>query len=239
MRSRLSLFVVAATIPFAFAAKIPSPQTQVVDSGSFGVYLGGQRVATETFKIEQRASVSTAKSELKSQDGAQQRSEMELTASGDIVHYNWQQVEPSKAEIAVAPKDDFLSETVNSGPNEKTFTVPHLLPLSTPILDDNFFLHRELLMWRYLASECSSGPHGVTCSLSPQQFGVLIPAQHVSETVTIDFKDKEKLSLKGKEIECNTFHMRTDSADWLLYLDDQQKLVRIVAADAGLEVVRD
>jgi hypothetical protein len=233
------LFVAAATIPFTFAAKAPSPQMQIVDSGSFGVFLRGQRVATETFKIEQRAGGSTVKSELKSQDGAQQRSEMELTAAGDVVHYQWQQLEPTKAEVSVAPKDDFLNETVSSGPNDKTFAVPHLLPLSTPILDDNFFLHREVLMWRYLASECSSGPRGMTCSLSPQQFGVLIPAQHVSETVTIDFKDKEKVSVKGKEIECNTFRMRTDTADWLLYLDDQQKLIRITAADAGLEVVRD
>lgn len=239
MKSAFSLLIMAAAVPFAIAAKIPSTQTQVVDSGSFGVYLKGQRVATETFKIEQRPSGSTVKSELKSQDGAQQRSEMELSAAGDIIRYNWQQLEPTKAEVAVAPKDDFLSETVSSGPNEKTFTVPHLLPLSTPILDDNFFLHREVLMWRYLASECTSGPSGVTCNLSPQQFGVLIPAQHVSETVTIDFKDKEKLSLKGKEVECNAFHMRTDSSDWLLFLDDEQKLVRIVAADTGLEVVRD
>jgi len=237
MKFRLPALVIMVSIPFAFAAKIPN--AQVVDSGSFGVYLRGQRVATETFKIEQHASGSTVKSELKAQDGATQRSEMELTSRGDLVRYGWQELQPTRAEVAVVPKDEFLSETINMGTNQKTFTVPHLLSASTPILDDNFFLHREVLMWRYLASECESKPEGLRCSTAPQQFGVLIPAQHTSGTVTIGFKDEEKISVKGKDVECNAFAMKTDNGDWLIYLDDQQKLVRIVAADVGLEVMRD
>src|SRR5579871_1860428 len=105
MKFKLLLLIPATTIPFALAAKIPSATPQVVDSGSFGVYVRGQRVATETFKIEQRPGGSTVNDELKSQDGAQQRTEMELTASGDIIRYSWQQLEPTKAEVAVAPKD--------------------------------------------------------------------------------------------------------------------------------------
>jgi hypothetical protein len=237
MKLRVAALVIVVAIPLAFAAKIPN--SHVVDSGSFGVYVKGQRVATETFKIEQNATGSTVKSELKAQDGATQRSEMELTAGGEIVHYDWQQIQPSKAHVDVVPKDEFLSETITGGPNEKTFRVPHLLPLSTPILDDNFFLHRELLMWRYLAADCTPKPEGMTCSSTPQQFGVLIPAQHLSATITIDYKDKEKISLRGKEIDCIAFRMTSDNGVWLVYLDDQQKLVRIVAAEAGLEVMRD
>src|SRR5579864_5040927 len=198
MKYRLTALVIA-TIPLAFAAKIPN--SQVVDSGSFGVYVKGQRVATETFKIEQNAGGSTIRSELKAHDGATQRSEMELTTRGDIVRYGWQQVQPTRAEVNVVPKDEFLNETISGGPNDKTFTVPHLLPLSTPIMDDNFFLHRELLMWRYLASDCTPKAEGMSCSAAPQKFGVLIPAQHAAETVIIDFKDKEKISVKGKETE--------------------------------------
>ena len=237
MKSRFALVVILTAFSFAFAAKIPN--AQVVDSGSFGIYLKGQRVATETFKIEQNAAGSTVKSELKAQDGATQRSEMELTPRGEIIRYGWQQMQPSKQEVNVVPKDEFLNETINTGPNEKAFTVPHLLPLSTPILEDNFFLHREVLMWRYLASECTTKPEGTTCNLAPQQFGVLIPAQHAAETVTIGFKDSEKITLKGKEVECNAFRMTSENTDWLLYLDNQHKLVRIVAVDVGLEVVRD
>ena len=237
MKFRFATVVIIFVASCAVAAKAPSGQ--VVDSGSFGVYLNGARVATETFKIEQRPEGSIAKSELKAQDGATQRSEMELTPQGNIVHYGWEELQPKKEQVTVVPKDEFLSETINLGPNQKTFNVPHLLPHSTPILEDNFFLHREILMWRYLASGCTAKAQGLQCSTAPQQFGVLVPAQHLAEKVTIDFKDREKISLKGKEIECSAFHLHTEDSDWVVYLDDQEKMVRIVAADAGLEVVRD
>ena len=46
----------------------PAP-TQKVDSGSFGVFIKGQRVATETFKIEQQNGASIIKSQLKETAG--------------------------------------------------------------------------------------------------------------------------------------------------------------------------
>lgn len=235
MKFRFATVVICVTVAAAFAAKIPS--AQVVDSGSFGIFVGGKRVATETFKVEQRADGSTVKSELKAQDGSTQRSDMELTARGDIVHYGWQQVEPQKAELSIVPKDEFLSETINAGPNQKPIILPHLMPHSTPILDDNFFLHREILLWRYLASGCTSKPEGLTCSTAPQQFGVLIPVQHASESVIVGFKGKEKLPVKGTDIECSVFRMKTETSEWTVYMNNQQKVVRIAAA--GVEVLRD
>ncbi len=237
MKLRFAAIVILFVASCAVAAKAPSGQ--VVDSGSFGVYLNGARVATETFKIEQRPESSTAKSELKTQDGATQRSEMELTPQGDIIHYGWEQLQPRREQVTVVPKDEFLSETINGGPNQKTFSVPHLMPHSTPILEDNFFLHREILIWRYLAAGCTSKPEGLRCNTAPQQFGVLVPAQHLAEKVTIDFKDREKISLKGKQVECSAFHLSTEESDWTVFLDDQEKMVRIVASTSGLEVVRD
>jgi hypothetical protein len=236
MKFRLALSVLVM-MSFTFAAKVPNDN--VVDSGSFGVYVNGTRVATETFKVEQRANGSLAKSELKATGGAMQRSELELTAKGEIVHYGWQQLDPKKEDLSVVPKDEFLSETISTGPNEKSFTVPHLMPHSTPILDDNFFLHREILLWRYLASGCTAKPEGLSCNPAPQQYGVLIPAQHSAQTITVDFKDKEKISVNGKEVECNAFRLHSEDSDWLIYMNDQQKVVRIVASAVGLEVVRD
>jgi hypothetical protein len=84
MKFRLALSVLVM-MSFTFAAKVPNDN--VVDSGSFGVYVNGTRVATETFKVEQRANGSLAKSELKATGGAMQRSELELTAKGEIVRY--------------------------------------------------------------------------------------------------------------------------------------------------------
>jgi hypothetical protein len=237
MKFRFAAILILFVALSAVAAKAPSGQ--IVDSGSFGVYLNGARVATETFKIEQRPEGSIAKSELKAQDGATQRSEMELTPQGNIVHYGWEQLQPTKEQVTVVPKDEFLSEIINAGPNSKTYNVPHLMPHSTPILDDNFFLHREILMWRYLAAGCTSKAGSLQCSTAPQQFGVLVPAQHLAEKVTIDFKDREKISLKGKQVECSAFRLSTEESDWIVFLDDQEKMVRIVGAASGLEVVRD
>src|SRR5215472_15954852 len=237
MKSTITCFVMVMTISYALEAKAPSPQ--IVDSGSFGVFVNGRRVATETFRIEQRAGGSSVKSELKVEDGSMQRSEMELTDRGEIVRYGWQQEKPTKAELSVVPKDEFLSEVISTGPNQKSFNVPHLMPHSTPILDDNFFMHREILIWRYLAMGCRSKPEGLSCNPAPQQFGVLIPTQHASEIVTVDFKGKEKISLKGKDVECSSFRLNTDDNNFLVYMDDQKKVVRIVASTSGLEVVRD
>jgi hypothetical protein len=100
MRSTLTAVVFIATITCALGAKAPT--AQVVDSGSFGVFVNGRRVATETFNIEQHVGGSTAKSELKVEDGSMQRSEMELTDRGDIVRYGWQQERPTKAELSGA-----------------------------------------------------------------------------------------------------------------------------------------
>ncbi|HEU5234063.1 MAG TPA: hypothetical protein VFU50_14460 [Terriglobales bacterium] len=237
MKFRFATVVIIFVASCAVAAKAPSGQ--IIDAGSFGVYLNGARVATETFKIEQNPEGSIAKSELKAQDGATQRSEMELTPQGNIIHYGWEQLQPRKEQVTVVPKDEFLSETINAGPNQKTFSVPHLMPHSTPILDDNFFLHREILMWRYLAAGCTSKPEGLKCSTAPQQFGVLVPTQHLAEKVTIDFKDREKISLKGKQVECSAFNLHTEDSDWIVFLDNQEKMVRIVGSASGLEVVRD
>jgi len=52
---------------------------QAVDSGSFGIFIRGQRVATETFHIQQQGGNSVITSQLK-ETGGTSRSEMQ---SGD------------------------------------------------------------------------------------------------------------------------------------------------------------
>ena len=67
---------------------------QTVDSGSFGVFVKGQRVATETFKIEQQNGASIIKSQLKETSGAEgasQKSQLDMTASGELLRYEWSQ----------------------------------------------------------------------------------------------------------------------------------------------------
>ncbi|MGE5206480.1 MAG: hypothetical protein ACM3PW_12760, partial [Chlamydiota bacterium] len=143
---------------------------KVVDSGSFGVFREGKRVATETFKIEQVPGGSTATFQLKMDDGSKepaQTAEMELTSSGALKRYEWHQMIPEKAEALVTPNDPFLMERLVSAPGAKPVQQPFLAPPTTIILDNNFFAQRELLAWRYMAGGCKPGAQGTECKLSP------------------------------------------------------------------------
>ncbi len=70
-----------------------------MDSGAFGVFMSGRRVATETFSIQQSTSGSLIVSEFKSEQGmdkAVQSSELQLDPNGDIRKYEWKETLPEK-----------------------------------------------------------------------------------------------------------------------------------------------
>jgi hypothetical protein len=74
--------------------KSKDESAKVVDSGSFGVFSGGQRIATESFSIKQGATGSVVSSEFKSAQGEQsalQSSELLLAPSSDLRGYEWRQ----------------------------------------------------------------------------------------------------------------------------------------------------
>src|ERR1039458_2307797 len=59
----------ASTIAAASDKNDKAPAAQMVDSGSFGVFMNGHRVATETFSIHQSSGGSSIVSEFKSEAG--------------------------------------------------------------------------------------------------------------------------------------------------------------------------
>src|SRR5580698_5647846 len=68
------------------------PAVRMVDSGSYGVFVRGQRVVTETFSVQQDNGVSIVKSRLQeigNSNTAGQKSELQMTSSGELVHYEW------------------------------------------------------------------------------------------------------------------------------------------------------
>src|SRR5262252_9436009 len=77
----------------ALAGDKPKDGMKIVDSGSFGVFMNGRRVATETFSIQQGPNGSIATSEFKTDQGnssqTSQSSELDLSSSGDIRKYEW------------------------------------------------------------------------------------------------------------------------------------------------------
>lgn len=212
-----------------------------VDSGSFGVFINGKRVATETFSIHQQGDLSTALSEFKAEDGSgkvQQKAELQLSSNGDLRRYTWRELSPGKAQQVVEPADQFLIEHITPNPPEKPADQPFLLPASTMVLDDYFFSHREILAWRYLAQACG-GVISPDCKLPKAQFGVIVPRQRVASMVTLEYAGKEKIKLHDAERELHRFNLTSDGEQWAIYVDDQLRVLRILIASENTEVVRD
>ena len=97
IRRALALLLASSLTAFAGASaadkkdKQKPAANQTIDSGSFGIFIKGQRVATETFHIEQQAGNSIIKSQLKDTSGSDssQKSDLELNSNGELLRYEW------------------------------------------------------------------------------------------------------------------------------------------------------
>ena len=242
-----SLVLIPAVSAFVAAKeKENEHEAQKVDSGSFGVYMSGHRVGTETFSIYQNQNGSVVESEFKTEGSsapaATQNSEMRLTASGEIRRYDWREVTPGKSQLTIVPTDQFLTQKWALGPQEKEGEQPYLLPPTANILDDYFFVHRELLAWNFFGMACKQEKGQVQCPIKQRvKFSTLNPHQHSSAPGTMEALGREKVTVKGTELEMIKLALTTDSGTWYLWVDDhdQFKLMRIVIEGENTEVRRD
>jgi len=239
----VSLLVIASALsPASATEREKGGPATVVDSGTFGVFNGAHRIATETFSIKQGSEGSVVSSEFKSEQGEQtadQSSELDLTPSVELKRYEWKELVPDKMNAVVEPNDTFLIEHVFTSPTEKPHDQNFLLPASTAILDDYFFIQREVLAWKFLATACKQQPTGLGCPPNQKvQLGTLNPHARSSMLVSITFTGKDKVTVRGSERELSRFMLKSETGDWAFWLDDQFKLVRLLG-DNGIEVVRD
>jgi hypothetical protein len=241
----LSLMV-AATVATSAAAgdkkDKTKPAVQVVDSGSFGVFVKGQRVVTETFSIQQENGVNIIKSQVKAATGADtdsQKSMIEITSGGELLRYEWSQ--SSGSSLEVLPNNDFLIEKITPAGSSKAAEKPFLMPSSSSILDNNFFVHREVLAWRYLAEDCKTEGGQMKCQQGPGQFGVLVPQDQTSMSLRLEVMGSEKVTVRGAQRDLLKLKLSGDSYEWDLFLDpqDQFKLIRVAIPADNTEVVRD
>jgi hypothetical protein len=216
-------------------------KAQAVDSGSFGVFIKGQRVVTETFQIEQLNGMSTIKSQLKEAGAtdAAQRSELEITSSGELLRYEWSQT--SGGSLTVVTKNDFLLENIASPGMTKPAEQPFLMPSTSTILDNNFFVQREVLVWRYLASDCKSEGGNQKCQQSPAEFGTLVPQDRNSVRVRLELVGREKVNIHGADRDLLRLNLSGENFLWNLWVDDhdQFKLIRVLIPADNTEVIRD
>lgn len=246
---RLLIFMMTLVCSVAASAaplpkeKQKEPEGQKVDAGSFGVFQNDHRVGTETFSIYQTSSGSVIRSEFKTENAPTQdvqSSELQLSANGEIRRYQWNELSPDQAESVVAPNDDFLNQKWKAGPQEKEHEQPYLLPTSTSILDDYFFIHREVLAWRFLAAACKQEKGQVQCPVKQRaQFGTLNPHQRSSAQLSVQFLGREKVTLKNGPQELNELELKNDAGTWQLWLDDQFKVMKMSVVGEHTEIVRD
>lgn len=234
--------LILPSLPSSAKEKEKDQPEKTVDAGVFGVYNSAHRVATETFSIKQGSEGAVVASEFKSDIGeqkAQQTSRLELTPGMDLRQYSWKELLPDKIEATVAPNDTFLIEHYTTGANDKQHEQNFLLPASTSILDDYFFVQREVLAWKYLHTACRDDKGVFGCPLHQKvEFGTLNPHARSSAPVSIEFAGRDKVTIRGKEQELLHFILRAETGDWTFWLDDQFKLIRM-QADGGVEIVRD
>ncbi|HZD92627.1 MAG TPA: hypothetical protein VE133_00145 [Candidatus Sulfotelmatobacter sp.] len=262
---KLAILVIALCVSSTCLQASDKPKekgsSHVADSGSFGIFLNGKRVGTETFNItetlngERHPEYSTATSEIKFDDGrykATQTAEMQISAKGELRSYAWHATVPQKEEATVEPKDQLLVEHIIPA-DQKKMDVPHMLPASTVILDDNFFSQREILLWWYLARGCKRQDNGLMCGTG--KFVILVPHQHVSGNATLELIGQDKVLIKGTERELNKIKLETngpqsltwlndqsresDATQWLLWVDDQYRIIKMTVSGSNIEVVRD
>jgi hypothetical protein len=234
--------ILVASISGVVSAKEKQKEAaaQSVDSGSFGVFVKGQRVGTETFSVTQNGNGSVIHSEFKAEGAAGQavqNSDLQLTPTGDIRRYEWKELNPGKAQSVVSPNDQFLSQHWSLGPEDKGQDQPYLLPVTTIILDDYFFVHREVLAWKYLGQACSREKEGLRCPKA--QFGTMNPRQHSSAPASMEYLGADKIMVKGAERRLDKLELKSETGSWLIWLDENLKMQKISIPSESTDVVRD
>jgi hypothetical protein len=220
----------------------PKEKKSAVDAGSFSIYLNGKRIGTEKFHIEQEATEGVLSAEITVEDGAnksEQSSELRVGSDGTLKVYKWRSTLPTREESVVEPKEQLLIEHVTTAEQRKR-DVPYILPLSTIILDDNFFSQRELLLWLYLQTGCIVQEGDRKCG--PSHFGILVPHQHTAGSSVVELVGRDKINFKGTEKELNKFKVDTDGVQWLIWMDDPEnhyKVLKMAIPSSNVEVWRD
>jgi hypothetical protein len=214
---------------------------QMVDSGAFDVIVKGQHVITESFSIEEQSGISIVKAQLKETAGNDpvQKSELEFTSLGNLLRYEWN--DNSGGSLSVMTDNDFLKEKITAPGSSKPAEQSFLMPSTSMILDNNFFVQREVMAWRYLALDCKSEGGGLKCQQGPAEFGVVVPQERTSMSVRLELVGKEKVSIRGAQRDLLRVNLSGENFQWSLWLDDQDhfKLMRVSIPADDTEVVRE
>lgn len=233
MRRTFAFFLLIAV---AWAADTKAPS--IVDSGSFAVLLQGRRVATENFTMQQSGSGNSVSSKLNFDNGrttAQQQSELEIAGDGSLRKYVWQEIQPGKAKVTAEPQDKtfiVVKQTQSDTDAGKDSTHP-LDVTVTSIVDDNFYSHVQVLLWRYMAMSCSQ-----QSGCREMKLPVFVPHQQMAQLFTVNFVGNDTLRLKHGSVQAGKFRVQTEGGEMHVWMDGV-RMVRLAMPTSQVEVVRE
>src|ERR1700686_5108794 len=104
------------------------------------------------------------------------------------------------------------------------------MPNTSAIMHNNFFIHRQVLAWRYLATNCQTQEVALRCHLGAVEFGVLVPQDRTSVRVRMELVGREKVTIRGAERELLRLNLKGEAFSWALWVDekDKFKLMRVL-----------
>ena len=147
--------------------------------------------------------------------------------------------QPGKAQSAVVPNADFLTQKWKGTPQKKNRSNPICFRFR-PASWTNFFVQRELLAWKFLGQSCKQDKGQLECPLKQlAQFGTLNPHQHAPAPLSMEFLGREKISTKTGQQDLLKLELKTDASTWQLWLNDQFKVMRMVVVGENTQVDRD
>ena len=239
---KLAVSLILLVLTTAELAAKDAPVT-AVDSGSFAIFLNGKRTATEKFSVDQSSDGSVVSTDFKTEEAtnpAHQSTQLRLSATGELRHYEFKELSPGSQQAVLEPNNEFLMQRSTTTPGEKPEEHPYILPAATSVLDDFVLIHREILAWRFLATGCRQSNGQVQCPLKQKtSMGVVIPKARTSMLVTIEFLGRDTVQIHGQPRELNRFDIKSEGPDWQLWLDDSYKIIRMAIPDEATEIVRD
>ena len=233
--------VLAPAILFSPLAAVPRPNrsakpitatrdtdaTITAQKGRFRDTVAGKEVGSEEFEISSSAGgwLARGNATVKSANGPDTHitSQLQLTAAGAPVHYEWTTVTGSKKSSASV---DFSAGTATihlqvNGSQPYTQQFFFRSP-NVAILDDNLYYQYAILAALYDWSA-----KGV------QSFSVLIPQELTPGTITVEALDPENSG--GKNL--NRLRVRSQDLEIILYLDGN-RLEKISVPSSNAEIIR-
>jgi len=210
----------------------PHP-VNVDDEGVFLISAAGKPVGNESFKIHSSAGKVEARGEIRlhiEQNGKEVnvRSFPDLVLDSQLrpITYTWNLKGPQSSRLEV----DFRGQparvrykTINGNEDDRDFE----LPPDVVVLDDNVIHHYELIVARFLAMGGGK-----------QTLHVFVPQEALPSLLTVEDTGNAASTTGAAAANLRHLVLTTDVTHFDLWVDEQQRLERVVVPAAQLEALR-